>query len=163
MKHLVEIPNQMCDLIVPVSFLGLGLIEIPVNEVFHLTILVLPTHIDEMNHVNNVVYLQWVQDAAAAHWNSKASDILRQQYNWVVLRHEIDYKSPALLNDEIIATTWVQDYEGVRSTRIVQLKRKSDGRLLAEAKTNWCLLNATTNRPSRVPEEIKKVFLPSTT
>lgn len=133
------------------------------NEVFQLTIPVLPIHIDAMNHVNNVVYLQWVQDAAAAHWNAKAPETLRQQFNWVVLRHEIDYKSPAFLHDEVVATTWVQDYEGVRSTRIVQLKRKSDGRLLAEAKTNWCLLNAITNRPTRVPEEIKQVFLPAST
>lgn len=133
------------------------------NEVFQLTIPVLPIHIDVMNHVNNVVYLQWVQDAAAAHWNAKAPEALRQQFNWVVLRHEIDYKSPAFLHDEVVAATWVLDYEGVRSTRIVQLKRKSDERLLAEAKTNWCLLNASTNRPTRVPEEIKQIFLPTNT
>jgi len=123
-------------------------------------ITVQPSDLDAMNHVNNVVYLQWVQDAASAHWNSKAPAEVREKFNWVVLRHEIDYKSAAVLHDELIAKTWVQDYEGVRSTRIVQIIRKHDNRLLAEAKTTWCLLNAANNRPTRIVDEIRNVFLP---
>ncbi len=130
------------------------------EEIYNHSIRVLSSHIDELNHVNNVVYLQWVQDAAAAHWNARASNSTRRQFNWVVLRHEIDYKSPALLGDEVIAKTWVEGYEGARSTRMVQLRRKSDDRLLAEAKTTWCLLNAQTNRPTRITEELRSIFLP---
>lgn len=114
--------------------------------------------LDELNHVNNVVYLQWVQDAASAHWNTYASQTVKEKYFWVVLRHEIDYKASALLHDEVMAKTWVQDYNGVKSTRIVQLFRKRDGVLLAEARTIWCLMNRQSGRPVRVPDEIKNVF-----
>jgi acyl-CoA thioester hydrolase len=83
------------------------------------------------------------------------------KYNWVVLRHEIDYRGPSVLNDKLIARTWVQDYEGVRSTRIVQIRRQRDEKLLVEAKTTWCLLTASNNRPTRIADEIKTVFKPS--
>lgn len=116
-------------------------------------------HIDEMNHVNNVVYLQWAQDAAYAHWTAKAPQTVRDQYKWVVLKHEIEYKSPAFLNEELIARTWVLDYAGVKSTRVVQIVRKSDNKLLAEARTLWCLLGVN-NRPARITGEITSVFIP---
>jgi acyl-CoA thioester hydrolase len=122
---------------------------------FNHRIIVQEADLDNMNHVNNVVYVQWVQDAASAHWNSVFSAELRDRFKWVVLRHEIDYRSPAMLSDELIAKTWVKDYDGAKSTRIVQIIRESDGKILAEAKTLWCLLNATTNRPMRIGDEIK--------
>lgn len=129
--------------------------------VFELPIRVSEIHIDELGHVNNVVYLQWVQDAAAAHWSTNAPSELRHQFNWVVLRHEIDYKSPAFVNDELMARTWVDHYDGVRSTRIVQIFRSKEMKKLAEARTQWCLLNAATGRPTRVVDEIKNVFVPT--
>src|SRR5690349_20735099 len=94
--------------------------------------------IDAMNHVNNVVYVQWVQDAASAHWNAFAPDDVKEKYNWVVLGHEIDYRNAAVLDDRLVARTWVQDYEGVRSARIVKIFREHDDKLLVEARTNWC-------------------------
>jgi acyl-CoA thioester hydrolase len=105
-----------------------------------------------MGHVNNVVYVRWVQEVAAAHWASSASDTLRAKYAWVVLRHEIDYKSPAFLHDEINGFTWVGDHSGARFDRYVKLM--SNGKVLAEAKTTWCLLDASSMRPIRIPEEI---------
>ena len=117
--------------------------------------------IDAMNHVNNVVYVQWVQDAASAHWSACAPKEIGAKFNWVVLRHEIDYRSAAVLHDKLIAKTWVQDYDGVRSTRIVQILRERDGKLLVEAKTSWCLLTASNNRPARIADEIKAIFKPS--
>jgi acyl-CoA thioester hydrolase len=114
--------------------------------------------LDELDHVNNVVYLQWVQDAASAHWNTYASQAVKEKYFWVVLRHEIDYKAPALLGDEIIAKTWVENYSGAKSTRIVQLLRKRDEVLLAEACTTWCLMGRQTGRPVRVGDDIRNVF-----
>ncbi|MGC3947035.1 MAG: acyl-CoA thioesterase [Chryseolinea sp.] len=124
------------------------------------SIMVQPADIDAMNHVNNVVYVQWVQDAAAAHWNAYAPLEIREKYNWVVLRHEIDYRNAAILHDELIARTWVQDYEGVRSTRIVKIYRKRDEKVMVEAKTSWCLLAASNNRPARVGDDIKTIFSP---
>lgn len=117
--------------------------------------------LDELDHVNNVVYVQWVQDAAAAHWNNVASKEINEKFFWVVIRHEIDYKSPALLHDEIVAKTWVHDYNGPKSTRMVQIIRKRDERVLVEARTTWCLIDSGTKRPVRVVEEIINTFAPS--
>jgi acyl-CoA thioester hydrolase len=128
-------------------------------SIYHHPIKVTAADLDEMNHVNNVVYVQWVQDAASAHWISKAPAEVKEKYNWVVLRHEIDYKSPAVLHDELIAKTWVANYDGVKSDRMVQIIRTRDERLLVEAKTTWCLLNAANNRPARIGEEIRNVFM----
>ena len=129
------------------------------SKIYQAEIIVTQDDLDELNHVNNVVYLRWVQDVAASHWKSLASQEIQDKYFWVALRHEIDYRAPAFLNDEITAKTWVQDYEGVKSTRIVQMIRKHDDRLLAEAKTTWCLLSYQNNKPARIGDEIRNVFL----
>ena len=123
----------------------------PVNAFEHV-LQVMPSDIDEMGHVNNVVYVRWVQEVAAAHWNHSASSFLRGKYLWVVLRHEIDYKNPAFLQDDITGLTWVGDYSGARFDRFVKLMAGT--KILAEAKTTWCLLDAKSQRPIRIPEEI---------
>lgn len=128
------------------------------NIVFTHTIAVTPADIDEMNHVNNVVYLRWVQDAASAHWDAFASQELKNKYAWVVLRHEIDYKSPAKLGDPVMAQTWVSSREGVRSVRHVKLSHAETGVLFAEAVTTWCLLDAITKRPKRIDSDIMLIF-----
>ncbi len=122
--------------------------------VFRLTISVLPEDIDEQNHVNNVVYLRWVQEVAYAHWITLGSKELISNYRWVVLRHEIDYHSPALQGDIIEASTWIAAPEGPRQKRFVSIRRVSDNKVLASATTSWCLLDAVTGRPKRVTEEI---------
>ena len=129
-------------------------------EIYYQEILVKPEHIDNMQHVNNVVYLQWVQDVAYAHWTAKAPQNIQEQYKWVVLKHEIEYKSPAFLGEELMAKTWVHNYLGIKSTRVVQIMRKNDNRLLVEARSLWCLVSSTTNRPARIPDDIKNVFVP---
>lgn len=128
------------------------------SAIFQHTIQVKPEDLDELNHVNNVVYVRWVQEVAAAHWNSLATEDIKNKYFWVVLRHEVDYKSPALLHDVIIAKTWVEDYDGARSNRRVQLIRKKDNKILAEAKTSWCLLSSQNQKPTRVGADIIDVF-----
>jgi acyl-CoA thioester hydrolase len=126
----------------------------PINT-FHLPLRITEDDIDELNHVNNVVYLRWVQDAAAAHWNELASDDIKSNLVWVVMRHEIDYFKSAIPGDEIEAVTWVGEHEGSRSIRYVQIFRRG-GVLLAQAKTTWCMLDAKTLRPKRIDEEILK-------
>ncbi len=116
--------------------------------------------IDELNHVNNVVYLQWAQEAATAHWRRNAPEHIQEKYIWVVVRHEIDYKTPALLDQDLAAKTWVLDYDGAKSTRIVQIIRKNDGRVLAEARTTWVMLLISNGRPARITEEIMNAFTP---
>jgi acyl-CoA thioester hydrolase len=81
-----------------------------------------------------------------------------KKYAWVVLRHEIDYKSPAKLGDTIIAKTWVSSREGVRSVRHVTLSNGATGVVFAEAITTWCLLDAVTKRPKRIDTDITSIF-----
>jgi acyl-CoA thioester hydrolase len=126
--------------------------------IFKHPITVVPEDIDEMGHVNNVVYLRWVQDVAEAHWKNSAPEELRAKYAWVVLRHEIDYLSPAVLNDVLIGTTWVDLPDGARSTRHVEIFNQTTGKLSAKAKTTWCLLSAATMRPKRVEKDITDIF-----
>jgi len=124
------------------------------NTVFNLPILIHTNDIDELGHVNNVVYHHWVQEVAAAHWNCVASPELKTKYSWVVLRHEIDYRLPVFLEDKIIGSTWVGTYHGARFERFVKLYHAGSEKVVAEAKTMWCLLDAATMRPKRIEEEI---------
>ncbi len=82
---------------------------------------IFPDDIDLMGHVNNVVYVRWVQDVAEAHWNHIAPPEVKARYLWVVLRHEIEYKNPALLADSIAGITWVGEHNGARFDRVVNL------------------------------------------
>lgn len=128
------------------------------KNTFTHVITVTPDDIDDMNHVNNVVYLRWVQDAAAAHWDSVATNDMKNKYAWVVLRHEIDYKSPARMGDPVVAETWVSSREGVRSVRHVTLKHAQSGIVFAQTVTTWCLLDAVTKRPKRIESDITSIF-----
>ena len=135
------------------------MLNIPADRfVFMLPIAVIAADIDELNHVNNVVYLRWVQDAASAHWDSMAPDELRARCSWVVLRHEIDYHSPALPGDSIEAFTWIYQAVGPRQRRYVSIRRTMDSKALASACTTWCLLDSKTGRPTRVSNEISSAL-----
>lgn len=129
-----------------------------VMKVFEEQIIVRQTDIDNLNHVNNVVYVQWVQDIASAHWETIAPSEIRSKYSWVVLKHAIEYFSPALLNDVLLVKTWVEKSEGVRSERHVEFYNQKTDKLLVRAKTNWCLLDAGTLRPRRIEEDILQLF-----
>lgn len=129
----------------------------PGKEIFEHQIIVKEQHLDDLNHVNNVVYLQWVQDVAAAHWNLKATPEMKENYVWVVLNHFLEYKRPALLGETLIAQTYVQNYDGAKSERHVRILRGET--LLVQAKTTWCLLDNTTQKPKRVPPEFASIFI----
>lgn len=124
------------------------------------TIRVQPEDIDQLNHVNNVTYVQWIQDAAVSHWNKVAPNDIKQKFVWVIIRHEIDYKYPAKLNDELFVKTQVLNAQGVSSVRKVQIFRKEDMRLLVESETTWCMVDVDTQRPVRITPEVKNLFLP---
>jgi acyl-CoA thioester hydrolase len=128
------------------------------RDVFVLPIKVTTSDIDDLNHVNNVVYVGWVQDAAAAHWKAVSSIELRSNCRWVVLRHEIDYLTPAFAGDQLAASTWVDIPNGPRQVRHVSIKRASDMKVLAYAQSTWCLLDPTSGRPKRISGEIVNVF-----
>jgi len=115
--------------------------------------------LDERAHVNNVVYLRWVQDVATAHWRALASAEAQERIAWVALRHEIDYLSPARLGDEVVVRTWVGTAEGLSFERFTEVRRAGgDGRLLARARTLWCPVDARSGRPHRVSAEVRAQF-----
>src|ERR1700756_3003888 len=125
---------------------------------FEMTVPVLPTDIDEQNHVNNTVYLRWVQDVATAHWRAIASPKAQETIGWGVLRHEIDYKTPAQAGDNITLRTWVGKATRLTFERFTEIRRSSDGQLLSTARTLWCPINTQTSRPVRVPAEVRAQF-----
>ena len=125
---------------------------------FEISVAVMPADIDEQNHVNNTVYLRWVQEVATAHWQAIASSEAQGEIGWVVLRHEIDYKAPACLGDEIVLRTWVGKATRLTFERFTEILRRSNGQLLSKARTLWCPINAQTGRPVRVPLEVREQF-----
>lgn len=104
--------------------------------------------IDSLNHVNNVVYLQWVNDIAAAHWSNLSNDEINKAYYWVCLRHEIDYLGEAFVADKLCIHTWITSSIGVKSIRHVVIC-KGD-KIIAKVVSTWCLINAETKKPRRI-------------
>lgn len=125
---------------------------------YELSIVVQPPDIDELGHVNNVVYLSWVQDVAIAHWDFLTTAEQRNQYVWVALRHEIDYAAEAVLGDAITARTWTGLARGLRFARHTEIIRNGDRKILAKAVTQWCPLERASGRPTRLPNEIAAYF-----
>ncbi|NMM50406.1 acyl-CoA thioesterase [Marinigracilibium pacificum] len=113
--------------------------------------------IDELGHVNNIVYLKWVQETARAHWENVAPSEMQDQNIWVVLRHEIDYKKEILINDNIQTKTKVLNMKGPLSKRQVEIY--SNNILAAKAVTTWCLLNKDTRKPRNISKEYEMLFL----
>lgn len=132
----------------------------PLPKQFEIAGTIQPADIDRQNHVNNTVYLRWVQEVATAHWEAAAPSAARDAIGWVVLRHEIDYKIPACLGDEIILRTWVGQATRITFERFTEVRRLSTGdqALLAKARTVWVPINPDTGKPIRVPPEVRARF-----
>lgn len=113
--------------------------------------------LDEFQHVNNVRYVQWIQDIAKEHWEVRATEELKQVFFWVVVRHEIDYKKQAFLGDELLIETFVGDTTFVTSDRFVNI-RNASGQVLVAARSSWCLLDTQTKRPTRITDDLRRVF-----
>ena len=153
------------------------------NAIFEMIVPVRSGDIDEQNHVNNTVYLRWIQDVATAHWKSLASAQSQAAIGWIVLRHEIDYKMPASLGDEIVLRTWVGKASRLKFERFTEIHRKIDNgaggsqttwtgkparvgepggepinRLLAQARTLWVPIDVRTGKPTRVSAELRAQF-----
>jgi acyl-CoA thioester hydrolase len=124
-------------------------------ETFHT---VISQDLDDLMHVNNVRYVQWVQDLAKAHWEAATTLIQQKDNIWVLLSHHIDYKSSAKMSDEIHLKTYVTRSEGVTSTRIVEMFHKDSGKLIVKSETTWCLLDGNSKKPKRISPEIASVF-----
>ena len=127
-------------------------------NVFEQKHIVTANEIDEYNHVNNVVYVQWMQNISDAHWKELSKKATNIDYVWFVIRHEIDYKNQAVLGDEVTLRTWIGKTEGIKSIRHFEIYRGET--LLVKSQTTFCLLDATTKKPKRITKEVTNLLLP---
>ncbi len=114
--------------------------------------------LDELEHVNNVRYVQWIQDISKAHWESRAPEELKKKVIWVVRQHLIRYHNAARMGERILMRTHIAKTEGALSTRVVEMHIQGTDKLLLRSETQWCLLHGKTLRPMRIPKEISSVF-----
>jgi acyl-CoA thioester hydrolase len=121
----------------------------------HITIA--PVDIDHMGHVNNAVYLRWVQDAVSRYWEAVAPAEAVAQHLWVALKHEISYLRPAFLEDSLVAEVIAERVQGARTFFTTGIKRGEE--LLAEVRSSWCCLDSATRRPARLAGSVVERFV----
>lgn len=116
--------------------------------------------IDELGHVNNIVYLRYAQEIAIAHWRARASAEMLDAYVWMVTRHEVDYRAQLALGDEVEVRTHVDEApRGAIWARFVDIYKAGAMKPCAQIVSNWALLDSATRRVKRVPAEIVARFL----
>jgi acyl-CoA thioester hydrolase len=143
------------------------IIDIPVSSAdrakvtsvpYHHPIGIVPDDIDHMGHVNNSVYLKWVQEAVVRYWESLAPPEAVARHLWVALSHEIKYRRPAFLDDLVVADVIAEKVEGARAAFTTFIMRGED--VIAEVKSSWCCLDAVSKRPARLARDIIARFVP---
>ena len=133
-----------------------------VSTTYSKTIIVPNGSIDENGHVNNVIYVQWMQDIAVEHYSSIGGiEAQGTESTWVVREHKIEYLLPAYAGEEIEIRTWVENIRRVRSLRKYEFIRKSDGKTLVKGETDWVFMDVRTGSPRAVPDAVIKVFAPA--
>lgn len=131
----------------------------PDRTVFEMRFTPAAGDIDELGHVNNAVYVRWLQDIATAHWMACGDPADVAAYLWVAIRHEIDYVRAILPDESVLGRTWVGETpKGARFDRFVEFI-DDQGRLRAKAKTTWAIIDRASGRPLRVPKELAAPFL----
>ena len=127
------------------------------SEAFHFPIGIRPDDIDHMGHVNNSVYLKWVQDAVVRFWETVAPSDAVARHLWVALQHQITYRRPAFLDDLVVADVMADGMAGARAMFTTVIRRGED--VLAEVKSTWCCLDAASRKPARLARDIAARFL----
>jgi len=127
---------------------------------FRHAVAILPADIDHMGHVNNAVYLKWVQEAVIDYWRSVAPPDAVARHRWVALKHEITYLRPTFRQDNVVAEVIAEKVEGARAYFTTIVRRGEE--VLSEIKSSWCCLDAVTKRPARLARDIVGRFLPPT-
>jgi acyl-CoA thioester hydrolase len=117
-----------------------------------------PADIDHMGHVNNSVYLKWVQDAVVEYWHAVAPAEAVAAHLWVALKHEITYRRPAFLDDVVVADVFAEQVKGARAFVSTVIRRGEE--VVAEVKSCWCCLDSATKRPARLARDVARRFIP---
>ncbi|URD62199.1 acyl-CoA thioesterase [Sphingomonas sp. KRR8] len=120
---------------------------------------IVPDDIDHMGHVNNSVYLKWVQEAVVRYWEKVAPSEAVTKHLWVALKHEIEFRRPTFLEDNVVADVIAEQVQGARALFTTVIRRGED--VLAEVKSTWCCLDAGSMRPARLAKDIVSRFMPS--
>ena len=128
------------------------------GSAYHHVIGISEGDIDHMGHVNNAVYLKWVQDAVVRYWEHLAPPDAVAKHLWVALKHEISYRRPTFLEDDVVADVIAEKMKGARVFFTTIIKRGDQ--VVAEAKSVWCCLDAASKRPARLARDVAKKFLP---
>ena len=129
------------------------------RPIFELGFTAAPEHIDELGHVNNAVWVQWMEQVAVTHWRSVADPVHQEAYFWVVVRHEIDYLRSAVEGDRITARTWAGEKpQGARYDRHMEFIG-ADGKAYVRAVSWWAIIDKAAGRPIRVPAEVVAPFM----
>jgi acyl-CoA thioester hydrolase len=128
---------------------------LPASTPHEISVVAAASDIDGLGHVNNLVYVRWIQEAAIAHWNILATPREQEEIAWVVRRHEIDYHRSAVEGDRITLRTWVGLASRTTFERHTEIIRSQDAQLLAKARTLWCPIDACTGRIKRVGTELR--------
>ena len=128
------------------------------RPVFEYRVTATADHIDELGHVNNAVWVQWIQEVALAHWYSVADPAHQDDYIWVVVRHEIDYLRAAYQGEMLTARTWAGEPKGARFDRHMEFTG-DDGKVRVRAVTIWAIIDKASGRPIRIPPEVAAPFL----
>lgn len=133
----------------------------PTVPAYTKTITIPPAAIDENGHVNNVVYVQWMQDIAVEHYASAGGVTVQgENATWVVREHKIEYLQPAFSGQEIEIRTWVEDARRVRSLRKYEFVRKADGAILVRGETDWVFVDTRSGRPLPIPQAVIELLAP---
>ena len=133
----------------------------PISSIYSKSFSIPKSAIDENGHVNNVAYVQWMQDIAVEHYSSIDGVIAHgPDATWVVREHRIEYLLPAFDGEEIEIRTWVENVRRVRSLRKYEFVRKSDNKVLVRGETDWVFVDMKTGRPIPIPANVLRVFSP---
>ena len=133
----------------------------PGRNVFEMRFAPASGDIDELGHVNNAIWVKWIQDVAVAHWEAVADPAHKDAYFWVIVRHEIDYLRAAVEGDRLVGRTWVGEApKGARFDRHMEFAG-NDGRVCVRARTFWAIIDKASGRPIRVPPEVVAPFIAS--
>ncbi|MBI3737548.1 MAG: acyl-CoA thioesterase [Chloroflexi bacterium] len=131
----------------------------PLSSTYTKKLIIPQSSIDENGHVNNVAYVQWMQDIAVEHYSSIGGVTAQgPDATWVVREHKIEYLLPAFAGEEIEVRTWIENIRRVRSLRKYEFVRKSDGKILVKGETDWVFVDVKTGSPRAIPEEVADVF-----
>ena len=131
----------------------------PISSIYSKTIRIPKSALDENGHVNNVTYVQWMQDIAVEHYASIGGvQAQGPDATWVIREHRIEYFLPAFENEGIEIKTWVENIRRVRSLRKYEFVRKSDGKVLVKGESDWVFVDVRTGRPQPIPQKVEDIF-----